>query len=235
MIAELLKLMINLKGVSNLVLTGEELPDVDYQCPMMSLPLAFKTELNSIPANIPYLSITEKKKRDWCRRLGEHSKFRVGLVWSGGFRPDRPELWSVNCRRNIGLEKLAKLKQKNIQFYSLQKGEVAESELRELRESHWNESDIIDFTKDVVDFTDTAALIENLDLIISVDTSVAHLAGALGKQVWLLNRYDTCWRWLINRNDSPWYPTFKIYRQERYGDWDSAINKIKFDLENLQL
>jgi hypothetical protein len=199
---------------------------------MMSLPLAFKTELTTIPAKIPYLSAPQKKQQYWKARLGEHSKLRVGLAWSGGVRPDQPELLSVNNRRNIALEKLDKLKDIDVQFYSLQKGELAESELKELRKKEWDGPDILDFTKELVDFTDTAALIENLDLIISVDTSIAHLAGALCKQVWLLNRYDTCWRWLVDREDSPWYPSLKLYRQESYGNWDGVIERVKIDLKN---
>lgn len=226
------QLMKSLKGVSHLVTPGEEVPYFDYQIPMMSLPLAFKTDLATIPASIPYLSSPEDKKQFWLERLGSHSKLRVGLTWSGGFRPDQPELWSVNSRRNIALEKLKKLKNIDVLFYSLQKGESAESELRELRKTAWDGPDILDFSSELVDFTDTAALIENLDLIISVDTSIAHLAGALGKPVWLLNRYDTCWRWLVDRNDSPWYPSLKLYRQESYGNWDGAVDKLKIDLTN---
>jgi len=226
------QLMKSLKGVSQVVTTGEILPYFDYQCPMMSLPLAFKTELATIPAKIPYLSAPEEKKQYWQRHLGSHSKLRVGLVWSGGVRLDRPELWTVNNRRNIPLQKLTQLQHPKIQFYSLQKGDAAESELRELRENNWAGPDILDFTGDLIDFADTAALIDNLDLIISVDTSIVHLAGALGKPVWVLNRYDSCWRWLIDRNDSPWYPTLKLYRQESYGNWDGVIIEICNDLSN---
>jgi len=224
------ELMKSLKGVTELVTFGEVLPLFDYQCPMMSLPLAFKTELDTIPANIPYLSCSEEKKTYWKIRLGEHCKLRVGLVWSGGFRPNQPEVWAVNNRRNIPLEKLRVLKNADIEFYSLQKGEPAESELRTLQEQCWDGPEVIDFTSELNDFTDTAGLIENLDLVISVDTSTAHLAGALGKPVWVLNRFDTCWRWLLERDDSPWYPSLKLYRQESIGNWDSVVDKVKTDL-----
>jgi len=224
------QLMTSLKGMSKLIAPEEDLPHVDYQCPMMSLPLAFKTELTTIPASIPYLSTSEEKKWHWQRRLGPHSRPRVGLIWSGGFRPDQPELWSVNNRRNIALEKLRILKNIDVQFFSLQKGAPAESELSELRERGWDGPDILDLSSELIDLTDTAALIENLDLIISVDTSIAHLAGALGKTVWLLNRYDTCWRWLVNRKDSPWYPSLKIYRQESYANWDDVLELVQDDL-----
>jgi hypothetical protein len=154
----------------------------------------------------------------------------VGLVWSGGFRPKQTEAWNFNSRRDIPLAKLAVLKDPNIAFYSLQKGEPAESELAALMRDRWDGPDIIDFTSRLHDFSDTAALMANLDLIISVDTSTAHLAGALGKPVWILNRFDTCWRWLLQRADSPWYPTAKLYRQEKAGCWDDVVERIKMDL-----
>jgi hypothetical protein len=196
----------------------------------MSLPLAFKTELDTIPAQIPYLSCSEEKKLYWKEKLGPKTKPRVGLVWSGGFRPNQPELWGVNNRRNIPLQKLATLKNPEIEFYSLQKGEPAESELKQLQAQAWDGPHIIDITSELTDFTDTAALIENLDLVIAVDTSTAHLAGALGKPVWLLNRFDTCWRWLLDRNDSPWYPSVTLYRQEKSGDWDGVLDKVRANL-----
>ncbi len=152
------------------------------------------------------------------------------MVWSGGFRPNQPELWSVNRLRNIPLAKLAALKNPDIEFYSLQKGQPAESELAELMRDNWDGPRIIDVTSLLNDFSDTAALIENLDLVISVDTSTAHLAGALGKPVWILNRFYTCWRWFLERTDSPWYPTVKLYRQEKAGDWDAVIQRVKTDL-----
>jgi hypothetical protein len=123
------------------------------------------------------------------------------------------------------------LKHSDIEFYSLQKGEPAESELAELIRRNWGGPHIADFTSQLNDFSDTAALVENLDLVITVDTSIAHLAGALGKPVWILNRFDTCWRWLLDRNDSPWYPTVKLYRQEKAGHWDDVVQRIKMDLD----
>jgi hypothetical protein len=155
----------------------------------------------------------------------------VGLAWSGGFRPNQPEFWFISSRRNIPLAKLAVLKHSDIEFYSLQKGEPAESELAELIRRNWGGPHIADFTSQLNDFSDTAALVENLDLVITVDTSIAHLAGALGKPVWILNRFDTCWRWLLDRNDSPWYPTVKLYRQEKAGHWDDVVQRIKMDLD----
>jgi ADP-heptose:LPS heptosyltransferase len=117
-----------------------------------------------------------------------------------------------------------------VDFYSLQKGEPGESELAELIAGGWNGLPLVDFTRELHDFSDTAALLANLDLLISVDTAAAHLAGALGKPVWILNRFDACWRWLLHRSDSPWYPTARLYRQERPGDWDSVVSKVAADL-----
>jgi tetratricopeptide (TPR) repeat protein len=226
----LMSLLANLSGVGLLTESDNSLPHFDYQCPLLSLPLAFNTSLSSIPASIPYLKSNVEQSLFWKGKLGEKNKLRVGLAWSGGFRPNQPKLWSVNKRRNIPLAKLAVLKHQDIEFYSLQKGQPAESELSELILQNWDGPHIVDFTDHLNDFSNTAALIDNLDLVISVDTSTAHLAGALGKPVWILNRFDTCWRWLLDRNDSPWYPTAKLYRQEKAGDWDDVVQRVRTDL-----
>ena len=232
--APLLKLLEGLNGVSQLVAPGSALPpNIDYQCPLLSLPLAFATTLATIPAEVPYLKSSPEKVRFWQEKLGERNKPRVGLVWSGGFRPEQPELWSVNSRRNIPLSKLAPLKHPDIEFYSLQKGKPAESELAELRAGGWEGPDLVDFTGLLADFSDTAALIECLDLVISVDTSIVHVAGAMAKPVWMLNRFDTCWRWLLDRTDSPWYPTLRLFRQERPGDWDGVVERVRVQLLRL--
>jgi hypothetical protein len=154
----------------------------------------------------------------------------VGLTWSGGFRPDQPELSAVNKRRNVPLAKLAPLKHPDIEFHCLQKGQPAAGELAHLMGNGWDGPKIVDFTHWLDDFADTAALIENLDLVVSVDTSTAHLAGAMGKPVWILNRFDTCWRWMLNRDDSPWYPTLRLYRQAAPGDWDTVVERVAKDL-----
>jgi len=226
----LASLLYGLEGVSRLIIQGEALPEFDYHCPLMSLPLAFGTTLASIPARVPYLKGSAEQVARWRQITGERTRFRVGLVWSGGFRPDQPALWSVNRRRNIPLAKLAPLRHAGMDFYSLQKGQPAESELAELTAQNWDGPQLIDLTDKLHDFSDTAALIAQLDLVISVDTSTAHLAGALGKPVWILNRFDGCWRWLLNRIDSPWYPTAMLYRQERSGDWDSVVSRVRADL-----
>lgn len=120
-----------------------------------------------------------------------------------------------------------------MEFINLQKGEPAESEFRQAVASGWDGPVIHDHVNELKDFSDTAALVMNLDLVIAVDTSTAHLAASLGKPVWLLNRYDTCWRWLLEREDSPWYPSIKIYRQTSAGDWDGVMQRVRADLFEL--
>jgi hypothetical protein len=203
----LIGIQLTLEGVSSLVAEGDPLPDHDYFCPLMSLPLAFGTTIDTIPGTAPYLKADVAAVDRWRNRLGPTQRPRVGIVWNGGHRPDQPAYWAVNQRRNIDFEVFAGLNLPEIQFVSLQKGEPAESELRQKRAEFWPGSNLMDVAEDLQDFTDTAALIEMLDMVVTVDTSVAHLAGALGKPVWILNRVDSDWRWLLGRTDSPWYPT----------------------------
>ncbi|HTV96606.1 MAG TPA: tetratricopeptide repeat-containing glycosyltransferase family protein [Steroidobacteraceae bacterium] len=226
----LVSLLSGLEGTAQVLARGAPLPEFDLHCPMLSLPLACGTTLSSIPAQTPYLRSSPERSRRWRDRLGPRHAPRVGIAWSGGFRPDQPELWAANDRRNIPLMALAPLEHPGIEFYSLQKGQPAESMLAELVERGWHGPALRDFAAELDDLAETAALIEQLDLVISVDTSIAHLAGALGKPVWILNRYDTCWRWLLERSDSPWYPAARIYRQPRPGDWDAVVESVRQDL-----
>jgi tetratricopeptide (TPR) repeat protein len=230
----LVNLLKNLEGVGQIVGKGGPLPKFEYQCPLMSLPLVFKTKLDSVPNIVPYI-FAEKNKIDyWHKKLISERGLKVGLVWNGGFRPEQPKLWSVNNRRNIPVSLIsAALSNLNVNFYSLQKGEPAESEIKRRQDELWPNKNFINYSDELHDFSDTAALIENLDLIISVDTSTAHLAAAMGKPVWLLNRFDSCWRWLVDRDDSPWYSSIKIYRQSKMNDWDSVLARIRIDIENL--
>ncbi len=223
-------LLSSLEGIAHVAAPGDELPPFDFHCPMMSLPLALQTTLSTIPAHIPYLESSVSKRLEWKRRLGERAGFRVGLVWSGGRRPRQPERWFIDDRRNIPLALLAPLRHPDIELHSLQKGGEAEAELADLAARNWDGPRIRDHAGQLQDFSDTAALIENLDLVISVDTSTAHLTGALGKPVWILNRFDTCWRWLLDRTDSPWYPTATLYRQECAGDWEGVVRRVAEDL-----
>lgn len=227
----LMNVLQGLEGLENLNSDTDPYPEFDYYCNLMSLPLLLKTTVESIPNEIPYLRADPEKVKAWADRLGSKVNKRVGLVWSGGFRPDRPDLWLLNRRRNIELIQLIGLKTEGIEFHSLQKGELPEAELVVQHLRNWDGPKIINHADQLTDFTETAALIENLDLLISVDTSTPHLAGALGKPVWLMNRFDTCWRWFLHRSDSPWYPTFRIFRQKSYDDWTPVVKEVKVALD----
>jgi hypothetical protein len=195
----------------------------------MSLPLAFKTELDSIPSPGPYLHADDAKERAWQDRIGARQKLKVGIVWSGGVRPDQPPGWSE--KRNIRLDLFARaLSAVDVDFFSLQKGEPAESELRGREAEFWPRGNLLNFAADIDDFADTAALIANLDLVISVDTSTAHLAAALGKATWILNRLDGDWRWLLDRDDSPWYRSVRLYRQDASRRWEPVLQRVAADL-----
>ncbi|WP_341312648.1 tetratricopeptide repeat-containing glycosyltransferase family protein [Paraburkholderia sp. IMGN_8] len=218
---ELMRLMSTLDGVDQWVESGQALPPFDCHCPLLSLPLAFKTDIASIPSKTPYLFADAQAARHWRDRIDVQAdgRLKVGLVWAGGNRPHVAELRKNDARRSITFERLAPiLDVPNVQFFSLQKGPAAQQLLR-------NESNhpIADYTEELNDFADTAALVANLDLVISVDTSTAHLAGAMDKPVWILNRFDTCWRWMLERTDTPWYPRATLFRQPALGDWDSVI------------
>ncbi|MFZ9299010.1 MAG: tetratricopeptide repeat protein, partial [Hylemonella sp.] len=227
----LASLLCGLEGVDELLVSGAGLPPFDYHCPLMSLPLALGTDLSNIPSAQQYIHADTQKVAYWQQRLGPASGKRVGLVWNGGFRANQPELWAVNERRNISLEQLSRaLNTLNVSFYSLQKGDPAESELRGQEQKYWPRGNLTNLADELADFSDTAALIENLDLVISVDTSTAHLAAALRKPTWILNRFDTCWRWMLNRTDSPWYESVRLYRQGTMNCWEPVLERVANDL-----
>jgi hypothetical protein len=227
-------LLPSLSGVSEVVAAGDGLPDFDFHCPLMSLPLELGiTEAHLLANQDPYLVADTDKSLLWARRVGARRGPRVGLVWSGGFRPDQPALWSTHERRNISLAQISALNTPGVDFYSLQKGEPAESQVLAEIGRYWKSDNFFNYAAELQDFTDTAALIANLDLVISVDTSSAHLAAAMGKPVWLLNRFDTCWRWQLHRRDSPWYPTLTVFRQTAAADWLIPVQQICVALSRL--
>jgi hypothetical protein len=218
--APLVRLMAGLPGVQQVIPLGGDLPPFDWQCPLFSLPLALDTSLHTIPAE-PYLTADPDLARQWAARLGRRTGLRVGLVWGGAEKIGR----HVNRQRSVALDQLAPLAAiPGVSLYSLQKDPDAEAAGTAARLG------IADLMASVVDFADTAALVAQLDLVISVDTSTAHLAAAMGKPVWLLSRHNGCWRWLTDRQDSPWYPSLRIYHQERPGDWAPAIGRVAADL-----
>ena len=229
--AALTALMGSLDGAILITDCCNDFSGFDFQAPLMSLPLAFNTELATIPSPVSYLRADPIKQGRWKERLSSSKSLRVGLVWNGGFRANQPEMHAVNERRNMPLAIISGLQRlPNIEFYSLQKGDPAESEFEQNKSTVWPTNNIHNFVSELNDFSDTAALISNLDLVISVDTSTAHLSAALGKPTWLLNRYDSCWRWLEDRVDSPWYPSITLYRQKNPGDWEGVIKAVEKDL-----
>jgi tetratricopeptide (TPR) repeat protein len=224
----LLRLARGLPGVAQVIAAGEPAPAADFACPLLSLPRAFATTVATIPADVPYLTADRAKVAGWRQLLAPVAGARIGLVWAGSSRPNQPNAYRIDRRRSLTLAHFAKLADLPASFVSLQKGPPASQTRMPPAALH-----VHDFTDELEDFADTAALIAALDLVISVDTSVAHLAGALGKPVWLLNRFDTCWRWLLDRNDSPWYPTLRQFRQPSPGDWDSVMTAVQTALAEL--
>jgi ADP-heptose:LPS heptosyltransferase len=212
----LIRLLSGFPGVSEIP-AGDELPHFDCQSPLMSLPKIFGTRVETIPAPIPYLKAPAELAAAWREKLDRsEKKLRVGLVWAGHPKHGR-DRW-----RSMKLQNLAPLAAiKGIQFYSLQKGDgvgrVANPPAG---------MELIDASADLGDFADTAGLVDNLDLVISVDTAAAHLAGGMGKPVWLLLPSVPDWRWMLNRTDSPWYPTMRIFRQSKLGDWEPPIARV---------
>jgi tetratricopeptide (TPR) repeat protein len=215
-------LLRNLKGVRQLITEEDPLPSVDVHCSLMSLPLAFNTTLQTIPAEVPYLAPEECLVKQWAQRLSAYPGPRVGLVWAGnpGHTHDRT--------RSLQLAMLAPLAAAgDITFHSLQVGDAARQ-----MSAPPEGLKLIDHSRELTDFAETAALVTNLDLLISVDTSVAHLAGALGKAVWLMQRVAPDWRWMLVREDSPWYPTMRLFRQTTLGQWDDVIQRVADELTN---
>ena len=215
-------LLASLRGVDEIIGQATA-PPFDFHCPLMSLPLAFGTVLGSIPAPTPYLHAEQAAKARWAKRLSAlRSGARVGLVWSGRVTHNK------DLERSIPLQQLMPLVHHSLQWISLQKEVRASDEpcLQALPA-------IARLGEELVDFADAAALIENLDLVITVDTAVAHLAGALGRPVWILLPHAADWRWLQEREDSPWYPTARLFRQSAARQWGPVIERVENELKAL--
>ena len=215
----LMRLVATLPSV-NVVRDAGRLPDYDFHCPFFSLPRAFQTTIDSIPDR-PYLRADPVQVASWARELPAEG-LRVGLVWAGQARPWVSGFSTLDHRRSARLAAFAPLASvPNTHLISLQTGPAS-------RQADPPPCDMVllDPMGAVDDFADTAAIIANLDVVVSVDTSVVHLAGALGKKVFLLDRYDNCWRWLSGRNDSPWYPDLTIFRQDRIHDWSGPMTRV---------
>jgi tetratricopeptide (TPR) repeat protein len=218
----LVRLMRSLRGDLSIV-AADDVPAHDLHCSLLSLPHVLGSRIEASATAAPYLAADPALVQTWRDRLAGAPGFKVGLVWAGGLRPGQPELLGVHRRRSMTLDAMAPIAGiPGVSFVSLQLGEPAQQASRPPAAMVLH-----DFTGELHDFSDTAALVEALDLVISVDTAVAHLAGAMGKPVWLLNRFDTDWRWLLERNDSPWYPSMRVFRQPSPGDWRSVMVAVR--------
>jgi hypothetical protein len=210
-----------LDGVDELIPKDSELSDFDFHCPLLSLPLAFKTDLSSIPNTPHYLYSNQDKRKYWLNKLGASSKKRIGIVWSGslGHSNDR--------NRSLLLKDIIEYLPINFEYISLQK------EIREVDQAILSSSSIRHFGPELHDFSDTAAICDLIDLVISVDTSVAHLAAALGKPTWILLPFTPDWRWHLDREDSPWYPSVRLFRQSSNQQWSPVIQRVAHNLQHL--
>jgi tetratricopeptide (TPR) repeat protein len=221
----LVRLMRSLAGVMTVVAQGDDLPAFSAHCPLLSLPRAFATRLATVPCDVPYLHADPAAAASWDAAL-PRGGLRVGLVWAGSAHPTATGLSVFDQRRSLPLTAFAPLGGiPGVQFISLQTGSPA-------AQLHTPPPGlaVLQALGEAPDFADTAALIATLDLVIAVDTAVAHLAGALGRPVWLLSRVDGCWRWLDGRDDSPWYPTMRVYRQRRALEWGAVMERVRVDL-----
>jgi hypothetical protein len=215
---ELYSLLKDMSGIS-VIARGQPLPPFDLHCPLMSLPRVFGTTLETIPASVPYLTVDDalvERAREWLSRAA--SRKRVGLVWAGG-----PRLMSDAFRRRsiplIAMEPI--LRVPGITFISLQTGDAA-SEIASLPDG----TSLLQTPQLVADFAQTAALMHNLDLVITADTATAHLAGALGKPTWILIPHFPDWRWALTRTDCPWYPTARLFRADGPSQWATPVRQI---------
>jgi hypothetical protein len=205
----LVRLVRTVAGVSQVVARGDPLPAFDCHCPLLSLPRVFKTNLANIPNAVPYLRVPAEASAGWAERIPATPGPRVGIVWAGT---------TVGALDLRALEALWEVE--GISWFSLQVGERSGdiSSLAGVK--------IADLSRWLMDFADTAAAVCRLDLVISVDTAVAHLAGALGRPVWLLSGHPPEWRWLLDREDSPWYPTARLFRQGKEGEWPGIAREV---------
>jgi tetratricopeptide (TPR) repeat protein len=214
---ELLRILA-LPCISEVVARGKALPPFDFQIPLQSLPEAFGTDLSSIPARVPYLSAPAQSVAYWKERLADEKRFKVGLAWAGSNK-------NTYDKRPRSLEIYAPLANlPGVRFFGLQKGPEGKQAIPVGLE-------LINLGDELHDMGDTAGLAANLDLVISIDTSIVHLAGAMGKPVWVLLPFVCDFRWLCDREDSPWYPTMRLFRQGKREGWVEVVKRIAEELE----
>ena len=209
-------LLQGLDGIDEWVLTNTPPPGFDYHCPLLSLPLALKTTLSDIPGQTPYLHSDAALQAQWAQRLGPKTAPRVGLVWSGN------PVHKNDHNRSIPLERLLAHLPPGLEYVSLQK-DPREADKATLQAR----PDVLHLGDELQHYADTAALCAQMDVVLSVDTSVAHLSAGLGRTTWILLPYNPDWRWLHDRSDSPWYPSATLYRQPRAGDWSGALQQVQ--------
>jgi Tfp pilus assembly protein PilF len=221
---EMNSLLQTVEGIHQIIVKGKTLPDFDIHCPLLSLPYLFNTTPETIPANIPYLHAGNDLLQIWREKFQPNNdKHRIGIAWAGNPRHSNDR--NRSCQPEIFLPLT---ENKAVSLFSLQKDSYTVQSDNVIKKMG-----MIDYTNEINDFSDTAAFIMNLDLVISVDTAVAHLAGALGKPVWLLLPFVPDWRWMLDREDSPWYPTMKLFRQPQPCDWGSIIHLITENINNI--
>ena len=224
--APTLPLLSNLTGVSQCLPRSAEMPAFDMHCPISTLPLVFGTRLDSIPSGLSYLPpLPETRVRAWRARLqsiGSHDRLRVGLVWSGN------PIHKNDHNRSTSLRMLSRILDLDATFFSLQK-DARPDDQATLREC----TEIIDLTAELTDFVETAALVSCLDVVITIDSSVAHLAAALGRPTWILLPYAPDYRWLLDRKDSPWYPSVRLFRQTETRDYGNVLDRVRNELSLL--
>ncbi|HVX84226.1 MAG TPA: tetratricopeptide repeat protein [Phycisphaerae bacterium] len=227
----LVDLVKSIRGVSEVTSSGVPLPPFDTHYPIMSLPGMFKTTLENVPNTVPYIAADPARVAHWKQRLAaSRNRFRVGLVWEGG------AFQAENFLRSASLAAFSPLAQvPGVSFYSLQKGPAADQAKPPRLPEAWRSpaADFTDLDADIHDFSDTAAILQNMDLLISIDTSVVHVAGALAKPVWMLLAFSPGHMWMLNRPDSPWYPTFTLFRQPAYQDWATPVGVLAEKLRAL--
>jgi hypothetical protein len=211
---ELGKLLAGLPGADRVITYADAIPDVDLQCPLMSLPLAFATTTTSVPARVPYVSVPPEYRILWQALLGSRQRKRIGLFWFGG------QYLPLRSMTLATLEPLL-LARPDLEFHALQQ-EIPEAD-RAWLAAH---PVVVDHSTPPKDFADTAALVSLMDMVVSIDTAVAHLAGALGKPLAIMLPFSADCRWLLERSDTPWYPTARLFRQKRLGDWDGVVADV---------
>ncbi|OKH86232.1 glycosyl transferase family 8 [Thalassospira sp. TSL5-1] len=209
-----------MEGIDEVILQGALPPPFDMHCHLMTLPMALGLKPQDLPGEIPYLKTDPARLEKWQNRLKDVPRPLVGLVWAG--RPTHLN----DANRSLSFAQLAPLGDAGVTFVSVQKGERADDAKKPPAGMK-----MISLSDEIEDFEDTAAIFQVLDLLLSVDSSPVHLAGALGCPAWVMLPFVPDWRWLLNRDDTPWYPSVRLFRQPRIGDWDSVINNMRVTLQ----